>query len=168
MTTELSTRERVEQAVMRQFSLLAECEEAREVSRQASGNRNQAKNSGTVEAAEKKASKVRDSANDKAEGVYAEVVIAAAKPLSMARQEYEELEQKAKGVLDTVATKAENTWQTAMDKAQHEYDMTLASAEAEVHRAKNEVAALEDTITQHAAVVKTSLNIDLNALTGQL
>ncbi len=168
MTTELTVRERVEQAVMRQFSLLAECEVAREESQQASGHRNQVKNSGAVEAAEERALKTKDGANRKATVAYTEAVEEAGKPLSLAQQKFRDLEEKAQAVRDMADQQALSAWQGTMDKAQHEYDMTLATAEAEVHRAKNEVKALEDTIAQHAEVVKTSFNIDLGALTSQL
>lgn len=164
MTTELTTRQRVEQAVMRQLVLIAEKEEALTLAGGFSAQVNQAKNRDIVERVTEAATAIKDASYSEAETICIREIERASKPLQRAQEQFDELERAAREALGRVALDGTEVWQAAVNEAQREYDLTLAAAEAEVHRAKAEVHALEETMSQHRDVVLNSLGIDLNAL----
>ncbi len=168
MTTELTTRQRVEQAVTRQLVLMAEREEALTVAGELSARVNQAKNSDIVERTTEEATSIKDAAYSEAETICTRDIENASKPLQRAQEQFDELERAARDALGRVGRAGDEAWEVIVHKAQCEYDLALAAAEAEVHRAKAEVHALEETMSQHRDVVLNSLGIDLKALTNAL
>jgi len=146
---EQTVRERVQQALARHFELLAEKETAQDTVGKATSARNGVVNSTTVAEVTATADALKDRSAKTAQTKYEEILTDARNPLAKAQEAYDKVEEKARSVMQSTNEKAESAFQGKVDKAQQEYDVELATAEAEVYRAKNEVRALQDTIGQH-------------------
>ena len=164
MTTELSTRERVQQAVTYQFELLAQVEQARAVENAARSARSDAVKNTVVDLAKEQASLVKQDAADSADEAYQRLVSAAQAPLQRAQIKYDTAKEKAVAARVHAVSGAEEFYTKTVAEAQREYDMTLATAEADVHRAKQEADSIQGTIVQNQQVVKDTLNIDISKL----
>ena len=167
-TTNPTTRERVQQAVMRQFELLAERETAQGVVSAATAKHNTLKNSPAVETVRTRASSVKDKAEKVAQTEYDQQVEAGSKPLAAAQTKFDSLEGQARETRQNTFNDAERKFQTKVDAAQKEYELEMAATEAGVYRAKKEVTAIENTMSQHSEVIKQQLGIDLNTLTNTI
>lgn len=84
---------------------------------------------------------------------------------------------KAKAIYDTTVAEAQGALQKASDGAKAEYEvflgnekrtleLQLAEARATVHRAQQEIAALQTTIDQHRRGIQERLGINLTNLMG--
>jgi len=162
-TKELTVRERVEQAVARQFELLAE----RVVFQQEVKARTNVKNELRAHNPTTKEEGFLDAQAEgvhSAENAYDKQVAVIARPLARAQAVYDEKELVIHTERQVALTKAAADYEKAVADTLREFDIAMASADAEIYRAEQEVRAQNDTIKQHAQVIKESLGIDLNAL----
>jgi len=168
MTTEapdLTVRERVDQAIARQFELIAERHASNEAVRDSDAARNvlRANNPETKEEAFLAA---QVESIHKAEDAYTKQEAVIARPLARSQANYDSKELVMRGERDNAIGQALLDYDKLVEDTQREFDLAMAAAEAETYRAKEDVKAKESTIKQHAAQVKDSLGIDLNALAG--
>lgn len=168
MATDMTVRERVQQAVTEHFTLLAEREVAQDKVGQATSARNVALNSTAVVDVQESAGAVQEAVMEAIKETYDGIVVTARKPLERAQTKFDGLESQALEIYNSAVSEAEEAFQATVDAAHQEYDLELATAEAEVYRAKNEVSSLNDTLSQHRDVVSQQHGIDLNALTGMV
>ncbi len=164
-TTELTTRERVQQAVTRQFELLAEKDEAGYKASEATSNLNVLKNSSVVEGVRASEGAVYNNASGRAANTYQVAVAKAHEPLDAAQAVFDSAETKIREKREEALQHAEDAFYSKLNAAQDAYTMEMTTAEAEVHRAKSEVQALENTMSQHRDLIKGQLGIDLATLT---
>ncbi len=162
-TAEMTVRERVEQAVARQFELIAERVELQKVVVASNAAKNILR-ANPPEARKEEFAVALTESKQKAVDVYAKQEAVVARPLARAQGIYDEKELVIRAGRDEELEKLEAYYQKLVEDTQRDHELDMASAEAEIYRAEQEVRAMNDTLNQHAAQIKEIFGIDLKEL----
>jgi len=162
---DLTTRERVEQAVGRGFDLLAQLTAAKGQVLLMKRDEDGVRLSNPVDAIEAEALKEKEAAIKSADAICKEAVATAENPFEAARATRDQIVREAQAIFNKLKEESEAAYQRAVANARKEQAMKMAEVHAGVYRAEKEVAAIEATIEQNRRQVKESLGIDLAQLT---
>lgn len=165
MTTEnQTTRQRVVQAVDRGYELKEELEKATAAWRSAQVDQGTVRVDTKFEKAEEKAGTTKETALKAIDKIHETALGKANVPFNEAKNTYDVAMATAQLKMDEATLKAEQVYAEAVGAAQHAKDMEEATAQSAVHRAKEEVDAMQDTIQQNSRQVKEALGINLSDL----
>ena len=163
------TSERVQQAVVEGYKLLATVVEAKKVlllAKQSEDAVREGKTSRDLQKAKANAEEAKVGALDRVETAHKQATKKAEDILERATVRYHESlatvnQDKIKGEED-----ADQVCADIIKEAQQKRDLAMAEVKAVVYRAGREISALEATIRQHTKTVKDSLGIDLSTILG--
>ncbi len=164
MSENQTTRERVVQAVDRGYELKEELEKATAVWRAAQADQGAVRADTKFEKAEEKADRTKETALRATDKAHEAALNKANEPFSEARNTYGIAMAAAQVKKDRAMENMERVHAEAVGVAQREKDMEEATAQSAVHRAKEEIDHIQDTIQQNARQVKESLGINLSDL----